>query len=60
MELVDALVCFTYSIWNRDYARRSCNKDTWKTIEAFLVWCKQKWTTEEGISDAERAFLGLM
>ncbi|KAF8967882.1 hypothetical protein BDZ97DRAFT_475882 [Flammula alnicola] len=60
LELLDALICFTYSIWNRDYARRSCNKETWSTIAAFLVWCKQKWHTEEGISDAERAFLGLI
>lgn len=60
LELVDALVCFTYSIWNRDYSRRSCNSDTWGTIEAFLGWCKQKWQAEEGISDAEKAFLGLI
>jgi hypothetical protein len=60
LELLDALVCFTYSIWNRDYTRRSCNHDTWGTIEAFLGWCKQKWHVEEGTSDAERAFLGLM
>lgn len=60
LELVDALVCFTYSIWNKDYSRRSCNRETWATIEAFLAWCKQKWQAEEGIHDAEKAFLGLM
>ncbi|KAJ3480237.1 hypothetical protein NLJ89_g12293 [Agrocybe chaxingu] len=60
LELLDALVCFTYSIWNRDYSRRACVRDTWKTIEAFLVWCKQKWHVEEGINDAEKAFLGLI
>lgn len=60
LELVDALVCFTYSIWNRDYPRRSCNRETWSTIEAFLAWCKQKWQSEEGINDAEKAFVGLM
>lgn len=60
LELIDALVCFTYSIWNRDYGRRSCNKETWATIEAFLGWCKAKWTAEESINDAERAFIGLM
>ncbi|KAJ7703068.1 hypothetical protein B0H17DRAFT_1194311 [Mycena rosella] len=60
LELVDALVCFTYSIWNRDYCRRACNRETWHTIEAFLVWCKQKWLAEEGINDAEKAFLGLI
>ncbi|KAJ7647205.1 hypothetical protein FB45DRAFT_733087 [Roridomyces roridus] len=60
LELVDALVCFTYSIWNREYCRRSCNGQTWSTIEAFLVWCKQKWQAEEGTPDAEKAFLGLI
>ena len=60
LELLDALLCFTYAIWNRDFARRSCNTETWSTIQAFLAWCKQKWQTEEGITDAERAFLGVM
>lgn len=60
LELVDALVCFTYSIWNKDYSRRSCNRDTWGTIEAFLGWCKQKWQAEEGMIDAEKAFIGLI
>ncbi|CAK5281590.1 unnamed protein product [Mycena citricolor] len=60
LELLDALVCFTYSIWNRDYSRRVCNRDTWQTIEAFLVWCKQKWQSEESTPDAEKAFLGLI
>ncbi|KAJ2925139.1 hypothetical protein H1R20_g11966, partial [Candolleomyces eurysporus] len=60
LELVDALICFTYSIWNRDYGRRACNKETWATIEAFLIWCKQKWQAEEGINDAEKAFIGLI
>ncbi|KAJ7901966.1 hypothetical protein B0H14DRAFT_3123421 [Mycena olivaceomarginata] len=36
LELLDALVCFTYSIWNRDYGRRHCSRETWYTIEAFL------------------------
>jgi hypothetical protein len=62
LELLDALVCFTYSIWNRDYGRRFCNRETWATIEAFLLWCKQKWKDEEkgGSSDAEKAFLSLI
>lgn len=60
LELVDALVCFTYALWNRDYSRKDCNNATWGTIEAFLAWCKQKWTAEEGINDAEKAFVGLM
>lgn len=62
LELLDALVCFTYSIWNRDYGRRFCNRETWSTIEAFLLWCKQKWKDEDkgGSSDPEKAFLSLM
>ena len=60
LELIDALVCFTYSIWSRDFGRRICLKDTWKTIEGFLAWCKHKWQSDEGITDAEKAFLGLM
>lgn len=60
LELVDALICFTYSIWNKEYHRRVCNKDSWITMEAFLNWCKHKWVAEEGINDTERAFLGLM
>ena len=60
LELLDALVCFTYSIWNRDIGRRTCFVETWQTIEAFLGWCKQKWQAEEGANDSEKAFLGLM
>lgn len=60
LELLDALVCFTYSIWNKDIGRRTCFVETWQTIEAFLGWCKQKWQTEEGANDSEKAFLGLM
>jgi hypothetical protein len=60
LELVDALVCFTYSLWSRDYSRNSCNNETWSTIEAFLGWCRDKWQAEEGTNDAEKAFLGLM
>uniref|UniRef100_A0A0W0FHM5 Uncharacterized protein n=1 Tax=Moniliophthora roreri TaxID=221103 RepID=A0A0W0FHM5_MONRR len=60
LELLDALVCFTYSLWCRDHSRRSCNPQTWSTIEAFLEWCKAKWTSEEGINDAEKALCGLI
>ncbi|KAG6819872.1 hypothetical protein H0H93_007806 [Arthromyces matolae] len=59
LELVDALVCFTYAIWNKDYARKSCNHISWTTTEAFLTWCKQKWLSEE-VVDAERSFIGLI
>ncbi|KAF9526589.1 hypothetical protein CPB83DRAFT_870319 [Crepidotus variabilis] len=60
LELLDALVCFTFSIWNRDIGRRTCFVETWSTIVAFLGWCKQKWQAEEGSTDAEKAFLGLI
>ena len=60
LELIDALVCFAYSIWNRDYHRRTCSRDTWGTIEAFLAWCKHKWSGEDTIGDREKAFIGLM
>ena len=60
LELVDALICFTYSLWSKDYSRNLCNNDTWATIEAFLGWCRDKWQAEEGTNDAEKAFLGLM
>lgn len=61
LELADALLCFTYAIWNKDYGRRACNKETWSTIEAFLHWCKAKWAAQEGCNDdAEKAFIGLM
>ncbi|EGO00043.1 hypothetical protein SERLA73DRAFT_106988 [Serpula lacrymans var. lacrymans S7.3] len=60
LELADALVCFTYSIWSRDYSRRSCFRETWATIEAFLGWCKHKWMAEDTIGDREKALLGLI
>ena len=60
LELVDALVCFTYSLWIRDYARKACYRETWVTIEAFLSWCKNKWTTEDTFGEREKALLGLM
>lgn len=59
LELVDALVCFTYALWSRDYRQRICNTENWKTFEAFLTWCKGKWQ-EDTTSETEKAFLGLM
>jgi hypothetical protein len=60
LELVDALVCFTYSIWSKEYGRRACIPETWQTAEAFLSWCKAKWDTQDTVGDREIAFLGLM
>ncbi|KAG6813559.1 hypothetical protein H0H92_009951 [Tricholoma furcatifolium] len=59
LELVDALVCFTYAIWNREYYRKTCFRSSWTTSEAFLSWCKQKWLSEDVI-DAEKSFIGLI
>lgn len=60
LELVDALVCFAYSLWVKDYSKKACFHDTWVTIEAFLGWCKNKWTTEDTFGEREKALLGLM
>ncbi|RDB25206.1 hypothetical protein Hypma_007782 [Hypsizygus marmoreus] len=61
LELVDALVCFTFALWNKDYGRKNCNRYSWCTIEAFLGWCKGKWQAEEeGMIEAEKAFIGLI
>ncbi|TFK73965.1 hypothetical protein BDN72DRAFT_760582 [Pluteus cervinus] len=59
LELLDALICFTYAIWCRDQSRGACIQETWKTTGPFLDWCKQKWTAEEG-DDHEKAFIGLI
>lgn len=60
LELVDALVCFAYSLWIKDYSKKACFHETWVTIEAFLGWCKNKWTTEDTFGEREKALLGLM
>ena len=60
LELVDALICFTYALWNKDYSRRCCIVDSWTTTTAFLAWCKTKWQAEEVSTDGEKALLGLM
>ncbi|KAJ7594413.1 hypothetical protein C8J56DRAFT_436736 [Mycena floridula] len=60
IELVHALVCFTYSLWSKDFKQRSCSKDTWKTIEGFLQWCRSKWQVQDNMPEAEKAFFGLI
>ena len=60
LELIDALVCFTYSIWCKDYGRQQCQRDTWGTVESFLNWCKHKWQADNTVGDREKAFIGLM
>lgn len=60
LELVDALVCFTYSMWGKEYGRKACLPESWQTGDAFLSWCKTKWLKEDTVGDREAAFEGLM
>ncbi|KAJ4483281.1 hypothetical protein J3R30DRAFT_3698060 [Lentinula aciculospora] len=60
LELMEALVMFVYSLWCKEYGRPSIYAESWLTTEGFLKWCKTKWKPEEGSSDAEKAFYGLM
>ncbi|KAF9024841.1 hypothetical protein BDZ89DRAFT_1135820 [Hymenopellis radicata] len=60
LELVDALICFTYALWNKDYSRRCCIVDSWTTTTAFLTWCKTKWQAAEASTEGEKALLGLI
>jgi hypothetical protein len=61
LELVDALVCFCYALWTKDYSRRRCQQENWTTTQVFLEWCKGKWQPRENCTnEAEMAFLGLM
>ncbi|KAJ3574523.1 hypothetical protein NP233_g1695 [Leucocoprinus birnbaumii] len=48
-------------ILRRDYVRKTCTKETWTTITAFLSWCKSKWLAQENaIDEAEKTFIGLI
>jgi hypothetical protein len=60
LEILESLVCFAYSIWSKDFGHRSCNRETWSTIEAFLFWCKAKWSADDVIGEREKVFHGLM
>jgi hypothetical protein len=60
LELLDALICFTYSIWTTDYSKDACITGSWQTEDAFLNWTKNKWTAENASGEREKAFLGLM
>lgn len=60
LELLDALVCFTYSLWTKDYKQKSCNRDTWKTSEGFINWCRDKWAIVDNTREEEKALFGLM
>ncbi|THH30415.1 hypothetical protein EUX98_g3782 [Antrodiella citrinella] len=61
LELVDALVCFAYSLWNKDYGRKACHRPSWSTIESFLSYSKHKWEQAQSSADErEKAFIGLI
>lgn len=60
LELIDALMAFTYAIWSKDYGRGSCHFEVWQSSMAFVGWCKTKWESKESNNDEERAFQGLM
>ncbi|EIW82904.1 hypothetical protein CONPUDRAFT_136120 [Coniophora puteana RWD-64-598 SS2] len=60
LELLDALLCFTYAMWMKDFIRQSCFHETWSTIDAFLGWCMAKWETADVHGEQEKALLGLI
>ncbi|KAJ3869817.1 hypothetical protein EV359DRAFT_76428 [Lentinula novae-zelandiae] len=60
LELMEALVMFVYSSWCKEYGRGGIYTDSWLTMEGFIKWCKAKWKPEEGSSDGEKAFYGLI
>ncbi|KAI0051798.1 hypothetical protein FA95DRAFT_1484601, partial [Auriscalpium vulgare] len=61
LELVDALVCFTYSLWTSDYSRSNCHPSSWGTVTGFLNWTKGKWNAEMSAGgEREKAFLGII
>ncbi|KAJ3791031.1 hypothetical protein GGU11DRAFT_753955 [Lentinula aff. detonsa] len=60
LELMEALVMFVYSSWCKEYGRGAIYPDSWLSMEGFIKWCKAKWKPEEGSSDAEKAFHGLI
>lgn len=62
LESMDALISFTYAMWAKDMATSTCNEENWKTIDAFLEWCKTKWGPDKSNSanEAEKGFYGLM
>jgi len=60
LELIDALVRFTFAIWNKDYSRSTCNFELWDSSDAYIEWCKNKWVCDDSTNEAEKAFRGLM
>ena len=59
LEMLDALLCFVYSLWAQDHSKKRYNRIVWETQFGFLSWCKQKWV-QDNITVREKAFAGLM
>ncbi|THV02380.1 hypothetical protein K435DRAFT_852844 [Dendrothele bispora CBS 962.96] len=60
LELIDALVRFTFAIWNKDYSRGTCNFELWDSSDAYIEWCRNKWVGDDSTNEAEKAFRGLI
>ena len=59
IELVDSLVCFTYSHWLSDYSARSCNTGAWRSNASLTQVVSQLWTTD-AVDEREKCFNGLV
>ncbi|KAI0029656.1 hypothetical protein K488DRAFT_88511 [Vararia minispora EC-137] len=59
LELVDAIICFAYSLWAKDYSQNICNAESWRSLNSFLSSTKVRWQTDN-TSELDRAFLGLI
>ncbi|CCM03314.1 uncharacterized protein FIBRA_05442 [Fibroporia radiculosa] len=61
LEALDALLCFTYAFWARDYGKRTCSNPNWRSAESYLAHCKGVvWRLEDIDTDQEKAFHGLI
>ncbi|KAA1472855.1 hypothetical protein DENSPDRAFT_881576 [Dentipellis sp. KUC8613] len=59
LELLDALICFTYAIWSKDFRLGAC-LSAWPSTQAYLNWTKMKWAAESSAGEREKALLGLI
>jgi hypothetical protein len=61
LELVDALLCFIYALWCTDLRRNdTAVRQSWVGSFEFLGWVKNRWSQHDSVSEAEKAFVGLM
>ncbi|KAI0790667.1 hypothetical protein C8Q75DRAFT_716627 [Abortiporus biennis] len=58
LELVDALVCFVYSMWSKEHSNDTCGRSNWQTQDAFIEWCKHKWN--QAVDEREKVFHGFI